>query len=103
MSNSFVTTWTIAHQASLTMRFPRQEYWSGYSFPSPGDPPNPGTEPGSPALQTGSSPFESINNAYSIDKKQGTFPHLSLKGWKSMVFPVVMYGCESWMVKKAER
>ena len=44
MSNSFVT-WTIAHQASLSMGFPRQEYWSGFPFPSSGDLPHPGTEP----------------------------------------------------------
>ena len=38
----FVTPWTIAHQAPLSMRFPRQEYWNGLPFPSPGDLPNPG-------------------------------------------------------------
>ena len=45
--------WTLAHQAPLTMRFPRQEYWSWLPFPSPGHLPNPGTEPASlvsPAL-----------------------------------------------------
>ena len=31
----FMTPWTVAHQASLSMRFPRQEYWSGFPFPSP--------------------------------------------------------------------
>ena len=36
------------------MGFSRQEYWSGLPFPSPGDPPNPGIEPGSPALQADS-------------------------------------------------
>ena len=46
----FVTPWTIAYQASPSMGFSRQEYWSGLPFPSPGDLPNPGTEPGSPAL-----------------------------------------------------
>ena len=40
----FVTPWTVAHQAPLSMGFPRQEYWSGLSFPTPGDLPNPGTE-----------------------------------------------------------
>ena len=45
-----VTTWTIACQASLCMEFPRQEYWSGLPFPSPGDLPDPGTEPPFPAL-----------------------------------------------------
>ena len=47
----FATPWTVAHQASLSMGFSRQEYWSGLPFPSPGDLPNPGIEPGSPALQ----------------------------------------------------
>ena len=47
-----VTPWTVAHQAPLSMGFSRQEYWSGFPFPSPGDLPNPGIEPRSPALQT---------------------------------------------------
>ena len=42
----FVTPWTIAHQAPLSMGFPRPEYWSGFPFPSPGDLPDPGIEPG---------------------------------------------------------
>ena len=41
----FVTPWTVAHQAPLSMEFPRQEYWSGLSFPTPGDLPDPGIEP----------------------------------------------------------
>ena len=41
----FVTPWTVAHQAPLSMEFSRQEYWSGLSFPSPGDLPDPGIEP----------------------------------------------------------
>ena len=41
----FATPWTVAHQASLSIGFYRQEYWSGLPFPSPGDLPNPGTEP----------------------------------------------------------
>ena len=48
----FATSWTIAYQAPQSMGFSRQEYWSGLPFPSPGDLPNPGIEPGSPALQT---------------------------------------------------
>ena len=49
--------WTVAHQAPLSMRFSRQEYWSGLPFPPPGDLPDPGTElvsPTSPALQADS-------------------------------------------------
>ena len=44
----FATGWTVAYQASLSMGFSRQEYWSGLPFPSPGDLPDPGIEPGSP-------------------------------------------------------
>ena len=47
----FVTPWTVAYQAPLSMGFSRQEYWSGLPFPSPGDLPDPGIEPRSPAFQ----------------------------------------------------
>ena len=42
--------WTVAHHALLPMGFPRQEYWSGLVFPSPGDLPDPGIEPMTPTL-----------------------------------------------------
>ena len=44
VSDSFVTPWTAVHQAPLSMRFPRQEHWSGLPFPPPGDLPDPGIE-----------------------------------------------------------
>ena len=47
----FETLWTVAHQAPPSIGFSRQEYWSGLPFPSPGDLPNPGIEPRSPAWQ----------------------------------------------------
>ena len=47
----FVTPWTVAYQAPLSMGFSRQEYWSGLLFPSPGDLPDPGIKPRSPTLQ----------------------------------------------------
>ena len=50
MSDSFATPWTEARQAPLSMGFPRQEYWSGWPLPSPGDLPDPGIEPMSPEL-----------------------------------------------------
>ena len=49
-----MTPWTVARQAPLSMDFSRQEYWDGLPFPSPGDLPNPGIEPGSSALQADS-------------------------------------------------
>ena len=59
----FATPWTVAYQASLSMGFSRQEYCSGLPFPSPGDLPDPGMEPGSPtsevdALTSEQPPFD---------------------------------------------
>ena len=73
----FATPWTGAYRDPPSMGFSRQEYWSGLPFPSPGDLPDPGTEPRSPFL---------------------TKVHI----FKAMVFPVVVYGYESWTIKKTE-
>ena len=57
----FATPWIVANQASLSMGFPRQEYWSALPFPSVGSLPDPGSEiasPVSPALQVDSLPTE---------------------------------------------
>ena len=53
VSDSFVTPWTVAHQAPLSMEFSRQEYWSGLPCPPSGDLPDPGIELMSPALAGG--------------------------------------------------
>ena len=55
-----MTPWTIVHQAPLSVGFSKQEYWSGLPFPSPGDLPDPGIEPVSPALQADSLPSEPL-------------------------------------------
>ena len=57
MSDSFVTPWTVAHQAPLSMGFPMQEYWTGLPFHSPGDLPDQGIEPMAPASPTLASGF----------------------------------------------
>ena len=54
----FAIPWTVAYQARSSTEFSRQEYWSGLPFPSPGDLPDPGTEPRSPALQADAFPSE---------------------------------------------
>ena len=54
----FVTLWTVAYQAPLSMGLLRQEDWSELPFASPGDIPDPGTEPGFPALQADALPSE---------------------------------------------
>ena len=72
-SDSFVTLWaTAAHEAPLSMGFSRQEYWSGLPCPSPGDLPDPGIEPASPALAGGffttSTTWEAHASTYSQEK-----------------------------------
>ena len=71
----FAIPWTVGCQALLSMGFPRQEYWSGVPFPTPGDLPNPGSEPvslASPALAgrffTTSATWEVIGGSYSYSK-----------------------------------
>ena len=53
---TLMTPRTVACQTPLSLRFSRQEYWSGFPFPSPGDLPDPGIEPKSSALQADSLP-----------------------------------------------
>ena len=60
----FATPWTIAYQASPSMGISRLGYWSGLPFPSPGDLPDPGIKPRSPALQADSLPFEPPGKSY---------------------------------------
>ena len=54
----FAIPWTVVYQASLSMGFSKQEYWSGVPFPTPGDLPDPGIEPRSPELQADALPSE---------------------------------------------
>ena len=56
----FAIPWTVAYHDPQSMEFPRQGYWSRLPFPSPGDLPNPGIKPGSPALQANALPSESL-------------------------------------------
>ena len=64
----FATSWTVAHQAPLSLGFSRQEYWSGLPHPPLGDLPNPGMEPTSPkapALQADSLPLSYWGSPFS--------------------------------------
>ena len=80
MSDSFVTLWTIARQAPLSMGFSRQEYWSGLPCRPPEDLPNTGTEPESPALQVDSLPAELPGKPPSVQypKQSRAFLHILL-------------------------
>ena len=76
----FAIPWTVVYQASLSMGFSRQEYWSGLPFPSPGDLPDPGIKPMSPALEADALPSEPPGKPLSIKLagKWATAPHDSL-------------------------
>ena len=89
-----MTPWTVAHQAPLSMGFPRQEYWSGLSFSPPEDLPDPGTEPMSLALQEESLPLSHLESPVYVctclylsarvmsGKKQCYMESHSFTGWK---------------------
>ena len=63
----FATPWTIAYQDPQAMGFFKQEYWSGWPFAFPGDLPNPGIEPGSPALQAEALPSNPPRKPWKLD------------------------------------
>ena len=63
---TLVTPWTVTHQTPLSMGFPRQEYWSGLLFPSPGNLPDPETEVVSPTPQVDSLPLTYLGSPYSV-------------------------------------
>ena len=85
----FVTPWTAAYQASLSIGFSRQEYWSGLPLPSPGDLPNPGIEPGSPTLEADALTSEPPGNSklryksllYDFMNESKCFGHLLTNGY----------------------
>ena len=69
------TPWTVAHQAPLSMGFPRQEYWSGLPFPPPGNLPKPGIKlvfPVSPMLQAYSLATEPLGTNKELPYSTGT-------------------------------
>ena len=71
----FATHWTVVYQSPPSMGFSRQECWTGLPFPSPGDLPDPGIEPGSPAFQADALTSEPPGNHHS---------HLGFMVWKSI-------------------
>ena len=80
-----MTSWNIAHQASLSTGFSRQEYWSGLPFPSPGDLSNPGIEivsPMSPVLAAGFFTTASPEKPYVLPSKREIVGILFLKHYE---------------------
>ena len=85
----FVTPWTAAHQAPLSMGFPRQECWSGWLFPSPGDLPHPGIKPRLLCLlhwQVDSSPLHHHVGDLFLFFFFFSFLHIYFLYWKLVVF-----------------
>ena len=72
----FATACTVAYQAPASMGFSRQEYWSGLPLPSPGDLPDPGIEPGSPALEADALTSEPPGKPRSTTSRQ--YMHLTM-------------------------
>ena len=70
----FVTLWTVAHQAFLSMRFPRQGYWSGLPLPPPGDLPNPEIEPVPPVSPALAGGFFTTSTIWEAHRFQDTLP-----------------------------
>ena len=82
----FATPRTVTHQAPPSMEFFRQDYWSGLLFPSPGDLPDPGIQPGSPTLQSAALPSEppvavkSLQCPTLCDPRDGSPPGSAIPG-----------------------
>ena len=86
----FVTPWTVACQAPLSMGSSRQEYWSGLPFPSPGDLSNPGIKLWPPALQADSLPSEPPENQYFAFFLWGNMPLITCE-WTFSLFLISAY------------
>ena len=87
--------WTVAYKAPLSMEFSRQEYWCGLPFPSPGDLPYTGIEPGSPALQAEALPFEPPGNSLVCPNVHRSLDHAAITG--TMIFVTKVHSLiHSW-------
>ena len=95
----FATPWAVAYQVPPSMRFSRQEYWSGLPVPSPADLPNPGIEPRSPVLQADSLPTElwgkSIYKAKNDIKYDGIYQNAIYRNgqhgffqWQAVIYKI---------------
>ena len=87
----FATLWSAACQAPLSAGLSRQEYWSGLPFPPPGDLPDPGIKPGSPALQADSLP---LSHWGILPKGPAQFQYRIL----ALPSPALSWGWSSWWV-----
>ena len=89
-----VTLWTVALQAPLSMEFSKQEYWNGLLCPPPGDLPNPGIKPGSPALQADSLLIELV---ISIQVSNPALPCC-----RQILYQLGQQGSPTWCIQSAK-
>ena len=89
----FVTPWTVAQQAPLSMGFSRQEYWSGWPCPPPGDLPDPGIKPASlmslslaGGFFTTTVTWETLIHPYLLSTRRGFAHKLMLRNMQITVF-----------------
>ena len=103
----FVTPWTVAHQAPLSIGFPRQESWSGLPFPSPGDLPDPGIKPRLPALAGGffttEPPGKTILSQYKLRKKHFIIFKKQKFFLTTLYFQPPIYSTGYQQIKKSEK
>ena len=88
----FATPWTVAYQASPSVGFSRQDYWSGLPFPSLGDLPNPGIEPRSPALEADALTSEPPGKLYHYKREYiGVSKHIVILSL-NVLFVILLLG-----------
>ena len=88
----YMTPWTGACQAPLSMGFPRQEYWNGFLFHSPGDLPNPGIKPTFPAWQADSLLQTHLGNPHLLKQSLNRFSALKFSVLENQVIRFLIVG-----------
>ena len=98
VSNSFMTSWTVAHQAPLSMGFSRQEHWSVLPCPSPGDLPDSGIEPTSPAWQADSLPLSHLGiYKVGLDQVKWVLNKVEATSWLALLIQLWYQTRDSWV------
>ena len=95
ISDCAVIPWTVARQAPLSMGLSRQEYCSGLPFPSPGDLPDPGIEPASPASQADSFPLSHWRSQICIYRHRNTYTYAHSYTHEYYMHTSIIFTCVS--------
>ena len=103
-----MTPWTVAPQVPLCMGFPRQEYWSEFPFPSPGDRPDPGVKPLSPASASDSLPLSHLGSPTSASEMPSNSLNIESERVKEVylkfkIFLPIYYTSMNWTLLKKKK